>query len=168
MNELLVNTLHAGGVGPALSHAERHRAIRDRIVLLMVNEAFRAVEEQAITSGGQLDLALMLTDWAPHRGGPIRFAEREGLTKIVAELRRLEPLGERYALTESLVRGAGAKRGGVVALAPGLEPAQTSNRDSSAIFLTRVTRPLNCGHPCSLRRPAESRRCPRRKSEFTI
>jgi 3-hydroxyacyl-CoA dehydrogenase/enoyl-CoA hydratase/3-hydroxybutyryl-CoA epimerase len=105
VNEFLVNTLQAGG-GEALSHAERHRKIRERIVLLMVNEAFRALEEQAIATGDDLDLAMMLTDWAPHRGGPIRFAEREGLGKIIDGLRNLEALGPRYAPAPSLAAKA--------------------------------------------------------------
>ena len=108
VNEFLVNTLHAGG-GEALSHAERHRRVRDRIVLLMVNEAFRAVEEQAVASADDLDLAMMLTDWAPHRGGPIRFADREGADKIVAGLRKLEALGPRYDPAASLL-AKGANR----------------------------------------------------------
>ena len=41
VNEYLINTLHNGRrPRRTLSHAERHRTIRDRIVLLMVNEAF--------------------------------------------------------------------------------------------------------------------------------
>ena len=107
INEYLVNTLHTGG-GPALSHAERHRTIRDRIVLLMVNEAFRALEERAIATADDLDLAMMLTDWAPHRGGPLRYAERAGLEAIVAGLRKLEPLGPRYVPAPSLLARAGS------------------------------------------------------------
>jgi 3-hydroxyacyl-CoA dehydrogenase / enoyl-CoA hydratase / 3-hydroxybutyryl-CoA epimerase len=106
INEYLVNTLHFGG-GQALSYGERHRTIRDRIVLLMVNEAFRAIEEGAIATADELDLSMMLTDWAPHRGGPLRFAEREGLDAIVAGLRRLETLGPRYVPAPSLLARAG-------------------------------------------------------------
>jgi 3-hydroxyacyl-CoA dehydrogenase / enoyl-CoA hydratase / 3-hydroxybutyryl-CoA epimerase len=106
VNEFLVNALRAEG-GQVLSHAERHRAIRDRIVLLMVNEAFRALEERAIGSEDDLDLAMMMTDWAPHRGGPLRFAERAGLETIVAGLRRLETLGPRYVPAASLLARAG-------------------------------------------------------------
>ena len=105
VNEFLVNTLHAGG-GEALSHSERHRTIRERIVLLMVNEAFRALEEQAIATGDDLDLAMMLTGWALHRGGPLRFAEREGLDEIVAGLRGLEAIGSRYSPAPSLLARA--------------------------------------------------------------
>ena len=73
---------------------------------LMVNEAYRALDEGAIATGDELDLAMMLTDWAPHRGGPIRFAECEGAGTIVAGLRSLEPLGPRYVPAASLVAKA--------------------------------------------------------------
>ena len=49
---------------------------------------------------------MMLTDWAPHRGGPIRFAEREGAGAIVAGLRNLEALGPRYVPAPSLLAKA--------------------------------------------------------------
>jgi 3-hydroxyacyl-CoA dehydrogenase/enoyl-CoA hydratase/3-hydroxybutyryl-CoA epimerase len=70
--------------------------IQDRVILLMVNEAFRSLEEQRVAASDDLDLPLMLTDWAPHRGGPIKYARDEGLAAVVARLRELAIYGTRY------------------------------------------------------------------------
>jgi 3-hydroxyacyl-CoA dehydrogenase/enoyl-CoA hydratase/3-hydroxybutyryl-CoA epimerase len=111
-NHLLINWLHVEGGGermPALSVADQLRYFQDRIVLLMVNEAFRCLEEGRIRNGDDLDLAMMLTDWAPHRGGPIRYAEQVGLAKIIEGLRSQERFGERYVPCAALLERAAGK-----------------------------------------------------------
>src|SRR5216110_2544660 len=57
-----------------------------RLVLLMVNEAARCVEEK-VDSPEDADYGMILgTGFAPFRGGPLRFAEHFGLKKVVDEL----------------------------------------------------------------------------------
>ncbi len=85
-----------GSAMPALSKNDRRQLIQDRVILLMVNEAFRCLDERRVSSSDDLDLAMMLTDWAPHRGGPIRYAREMGLANVVARLRELAAHGTRF------------------------------------------------------------------------
>ena len=57
--------------------------IIDRVVLAIVNEAFRAMGE-GVASGPDIDLAMRLG--ANHPFGPIEWAERTGLTEVAASL----------------------------------------------------------------------------------
>ncbi len=76
---------------------------RERMVLLMVNEAALGLSEHLTASAEALNLALVLgAGWAPHRGGPLRYADDRGLADIVQSLsalaarygRRFEPCAE--------------------------------------------------------------------------
>lgn len=106
-NHLLVNWLRQEGPrhGPA-STPSSSQEIRDRVILLTVNEAFRCIDEGRALSEDDLDLAMMLTDWAPHRGGPIRYARDVGLAGIVARLRDMAVRGDRYEPCARLVSEA--------------------------------------------------------------
>src|SRR5579884_3549070 len=54
-----------------------------RLILLMVNEAARCVEEKIVDTAEEADYGMILgTGFAPFRGGPLRFAEYFGLGKI--------------------------------------------------------------------------------------
>jgi 3-hydroxyacyl-CoA dehydrogenase/enoyl-CoA hydratase/3-hydroxybutyryl-CoA epimerase len=103
--------------GPApsadLPEAARLHEARERMVLLMVNESALALGE-GLADAGTIDLAMILgTGWAPHRGGPLHYADTRGLTEVVqvleglssrhgkrfepaAELRRRAESGERF------------------------------------------------------------------------
>src|SRR5438093_4541717 len=68
-----------------------------RLVLLMVNEAARCVEEKVVDSPEDADYGMMLgTGFAPFRGGPLRYAEHLGLSKVVDELQRLAQTEEKF------------------------------------------------------------------------
>ncbi len=69
----------ASGEGDVLSTDE----IVDRIVLAMVNEAYRALGE-GVATAADIDLAMRLG--ANHPFGPIEWAERTGLTEVAASL----------------------------------------------------------------------------------
>ncbi|HEX3526868.1 MAG TPA: 3-hydroxyacyl-CoA dehydrogenase NAD-binding domain-containing protein [Thermoanaerobaculia bacterium] len=94
-------------------------AIADRMVLPMVNEAARCLEEGIVQSAGDLDLALIFgTGFPPFRGGLCRWADQEGLNQIAAILARLETsAGQRFSPSDALVRTAEA--GGFYARFPG-------------------------------------------------
>jgi 3-hydroxyacyl-CoA dehydrogenase/enoyl-CoA hydratase/3-hydroxybutyryl-CoA epimerase len=61
-----------------LSVADQQEKIRSRVVGVMVNEALRCLAERIVASAEELDLAMVLSGWAPHRGGPLRFAAAHG------------------------------------------------------------------------------------------
>lgn len=72
--------------------------IQDRLVLLMVNEAARCLEEGVVDQAAQLDLAMIFgTGFAPFLGGPLRYADSEGTDIICQKLEYLaRARGEAY------------------------------------------------------------------------
>jgi 3-hydroxyacyl-CoA dehydrogenase/enoyl-CoA hydratase/3-hydroxybutyryl-CoA epimerase len=80
------------------SPADQRAVIRERLVSLMVNESARCLEEGLIDSADMLDLAMVLgAGWAPHRGGPIRYARDLGTERTIQSLTKLaEKYGPRY------------------------------------------------------------------------
>jgi 3-hydroxyacyl-CoA dehydrogenase / enoyl-CoA hydratase / 3-hydroxybutyryl-CoA epimerase len=64
--------------------------LRDRLVLSMVNEAARTLEEKVVDSPGDVDFGMIMgTGWAPFRGGPLRFADHLGIATVVSRLNNL-------------------------------------------------------------------------------
>jgi 3-hydroxyacyl-CoA dehydrogenase/enoyl-CoA hydratase/3-hydroxybutyryl-CoA epimerase len=60
---------------------------QDRMVCLMVNEAALALSEGLGEHSEDIDLAMVLgTGWAPHRGGPLRYADDRGIADVVNAL----------------------------------------------------------------------------------
>jgi 3-hydroxyacyl-CoA dehydrogenase/enoyl-CoA hydratase/3-hydroxybutyryl-CoA epimerase len=75
---------------PALPPATRQHEARERMVLLMVNEAALALGEGLAADAGRIDLAMVLgTGWAPHRGGPLHYADTRSVADVVATLTEL-------------------------------------------------------------------------------
>lgn len=59
--------------------------IRDRLVLAMVNEAARVLEEGIVTDPSQIDLAMLFgTGFPPFTGGVLRYADQIG-TRVAAD-----------------------------------------------------------------------------------
>jgi 3-hydroxyacyl-CoA dehydrogenase/enoyl-CoA hydratase/3-hydroxybutyryl-CoA epimerase len=68
---------------------------RDRLVLVMINEAARVLAERVVESPEDVDFGMIMgTGWAPFRGGPLRYADTLGAGQIV---RRLELLTQEVA-----------------------------------------------------------------------
>ena len=95
-NHLAENLLRieAAGEGAAVSQGmppeDRADEARDRLVLLMVNEAAMVLGEGLAESAETIDLAMVLgTGWAPHRGGPLRYGDERGLANVVEALESL-------------------------------------------------------------------------------
>ena len=60
------------------------------MVLLMVNEATLGLSEGLTATAEAIDLAMVLgTGWAPHRGGPLHYADDRGLAEVVQALQGL-------------------------------------------------------------------------------
>jgi 3-hydroxyacyl-CoA dehydrogenase/enoyl-CoA hydratase/3-hydroxybutyryl-CoA epimerase len=103
-----------GGRGGA---ADPSRLV-DRMVLRMVDEAARCLAEEVVATPDELDLAMVLgTGFPPFRGGLCRWADRQGVGRLVVELERLAAaVGERfepsYALREAASAGGFAARWG--------------------------------------------------------
>lgn len=105
------------GVTPRVTNADPG-IVADRMVLPMVNEAARCLEEKVVASAGELDLALIFgTGFPPFRGGLCRFADQQGLGSIVATLERLAgTVGARFTPSDAL--RATAEAGGFYARFP--------------------------------------------------
>jgi 3-hydroxyacyl-CoA dehydrogenase / enoyl-CoA hydratase / 3-hydroxybutyryl-CoA epimerase len=101
----------AGGVlARALSPEARLAQARERMVLLMVNEAALALGEGVAADAETVDLAMVMgTGWAPHRGGPLRYADDRGPADVVQMLNALAgQYGRRFEPCAELRRRAGA------------------------------------------------------------
>jgi 3-hydroxyacyl-CoA dehydrogenase/enoyl-CoA hydratase/3-hydroxybutyryl-CoA epimerase len=85
-------------VSSALDPVEQARQARERMVCLMVNEAALCLSEGLGERAEVIDLAMVLgTGWAPHRGGPLRYADDRGAMEIVKVLDELtRQLGKRF------------------------------------------------------------------------
>ena len=78
-----------------------------RLILLMVNEAAHCLEEKVIESPEDADYGMILgTGFAPHWGGPLRFADYLGAEKVVDEMKRLAQQDEKFTPSEILKRHA--------------------------------------------------------------
>jgi 3-hydroxyacyl-CoA dehydrogenase/enoyl-CoA hydratase/3-hydroxybutyryl-CoA epimerase len=64
--------------------------IVDRLILIMINEAVRCLEEEVVASPKDVDFGMIMgTGWAPFRGGPISYLDSVGSTKIAKRLQEL-------------------------------------------------------------------------------
>lgn len=79
--------------------------IQDRLVLLMLNEACRCLEEKVVEKHAQLDLALIFgIGFPPFEGGILRWADALGIREAVDKLDYLARIhGERYKPTQLLL-----------------------------------------------------------------
>jgi 3-hydroxyacyl-CoA dehydrogenase/enoyl-CoA hydratase/3-hydroxybutyryl-CoA epimerase len=102
----LVASTSAPGHGESLgglSKAMQVSQARERLVLLMVNEAASCLAE-GLADAKAIDLAMVLgTGWAPHRGGPLRYASDRGRVEVVKALEALaQHLGPRFEPSAAL------------------------------------------------------------------
>jgi 3-hydroxyacyl-CoA dehydrogenase/enoyl-CoA hydratase/3-hydroxybutyryl-CoA epimerase len=94
-------------VGQASGSLDPEEA-RERMVLLMINEAAACLAEALAATADVIDLAMIMgTGWAPHRGGPLRYADDRGLTDVVRSLDDLSRrIGARFQPNDELRRRA--------------------------------------------------------------
>jgi len=80
--------------------------IRDRLLLAMVNEAARCLEEGIVERPDYLDMAFILgVGFPPFRGGILRYADDYGPARVVERLEQLRgSSGERFAPAPLLTR----------------------------------------------------------------
>lgn len=59
----------------------------DRLILSMINESARCLEDEVVTDPADVDIAMVMgTGWAPFRGGPLRYADTLGVAEVVRRL----------------------------------------------------------------------------------
>jgi 3-hydroxyacyl-CoA dehydrogenase/enoyl-CoA hydratase/3-hydroxybutyryl-CoA epimerase len=82
----------------SLPVAVQMREARERMVLLMVNEAAACLGEGLAANADKIDLAMVMgTGWAPHRGGPLHYAADRGYKEVVQKLTEMaQRLGPRF------------------------------------------------------------------------
>jgi len=82
------------------------RYLQERMVLRMIDEAARCLEEEVVASAGELDLAMIFgTGFPPFRGGPCRWADAQGLGGILDTMDRFaSAVGDRYRPSDALRR----------------------------------------------------------------
>ncbi len=86
--------------------------IRRRLVLAMINEAARILDEGIVGSAGDVDLGMIMgTGFPPFRGGLLRFADEQHPRTLLERLRALEDVfGTRFEPAPALVRAAEENR----------------------------------------------------------
>ena len=78
--------------------------IRDRVALLLINQAARCVEREVVASPAQADLAAVLAlSFPPFRGGPLHYCDELGAARVVERLEELAARhGARFTPVDSL------------------------------------------------------------------
>jgi 3-hydroxyacyl-CoA dehydrogenase/alkylation response protein AidB-like acyl-CoA dehydrogenase/enoyl-CoA hydratase/carnithine racemase len=141
--------IHAKGRKPQPNHdlpitpqpaPHDSKLLQERMVLLMVNEAARCLEEQVVTDPADVDFAMIMgTGFAPFRGGPLRYADSVGIAKLVVAMDRLVAGGAAHFAPCALLRGMAASGKGFYAEVP------ESNHD--IMIAPPEERPTSNGHP---------------------
>jgi 3-hydroxyacyl-CoA dehydrogenase/enoyl-CoA hydratase/3-hydroxybutyryl-CoA epimerase len=92
---------------------EHVRTLTERMVGVMVNEAAMCFGEGLVERADVIDLAMVLgTGWAPHRGGPLRYADDRGAASVVKGLSFLaQKYGPRFEPCAELRRRAESGEG---------------------------------------------------------
>jgi 3-hydroxyacyl-CoA dehydrogenase/enoyl-CoA hydratase/3-hydroxybutyryl-CoA epimerase len=82
------------------------KAVVERMVLAMINEASLILHEKIVASAAELDLAMIMgTGFPPFRGGLLRYADSLGVPYIVSRLDELSSsVGPRFRPNEPLKR----------------------------------------------------------------
>ena len=84
----------------------------DRMVLIMVNEAARVLEESVVEAPEDVDFGMIMgTGWAPFRGGPLRYADTRGLAPIVRRLEALAPRAGSHFVPCKMLRDLADRNG---------------------------------------------------------
>ena len=106
------------GLGSPARKSEPGRLV-ERMILPMVNEAARCLDEGVVANAGNLDLAMIMgTGFPPFRGGLCRWADSQGLAGLLEAMGQLaESVGERYRPSAALEEAA--RQGGFYERWPG-------------------------------------------------
>jgi len=72
--------------------------IEDRLILPMVNEAIKCLNDGIVSDADMLDIGVIFgTGFAPFRGGPIQYAKDRGVKNVISSLDSLaQKHGDRF------------------------------------------------------------------------
>jgi 3-hydroxyacyl-CoA dehydrogenase/enoyl-CoA hydratase/3-hydroxybutyryl-CoA epimerase len=99
------------------------KTLQDRMVLLMVNEAARCVEEGVVSGPEDVDFAMVMgTGFAPFHGGPLRYVQTIGTKPAVERMETLVRAGATHFEPCQLLRNLAASGRGFYEK-PGTAPA---------------------------------------------
>jgi 3-hydroxyacyl-CoA dehydrogenase/enoyl-CoA hydratase/3-hydroxybutyryl-CoA epimerase len=103
--ELINRVAAASGRHPAHGSPIASDDIRDRCLLIMVNEAVRCLEEQVVAKPAILDLAMIMgTGFPPQRGGLLHYANQLGSRFVADRLKQLsDRCGSRFAPCQTII-----------------------------------------------------------------
>jgi 3-hydroxyacyl-CoA dehydrogenase/enoyl-CoA hydratase/3-hydroxybutyryl-CoA epimerase/enoyl-CoA isomerase len=74
-----------------------------RLMIPLVNEVVRCLEEGVVASAAEADMGLIYgLGFPPFRGGPIRYLETLGLENFIEMADKFAHLGEIYQVTDGL------------------------------------------------------------------
>jgi 3-hydroxyacyl-CoA dehydrogenase/enoyl-CoA hydratase/3-hydroxybutyryl-CoA epimerase len=106
VQQLLQQSTEAQPAPEPAAPKEEMAAARQRMVLLMVNEAAACLDEGLAVGADMIDLAVVLgTGWAPYRGGPLSYGREIGFAQVVRSLEELtQRHGRRFAPCPELRR----------------------------------------------------------------
>jgi 3-hydroxyacyl-CoA dehydrogenase/enoyl-CoA hydratase/3-hydroxybutyryl-CoA epimerase len=86
--------------------------LQERMVLLMVNEAARCLEEDGVATPEDVDFGMILgTGFAPFRGGPLRYADFTGIQVLVEAMNSWVAAGAKHFAPCALLEGMAANDG---------------------------------------------------------
>jgi 3-hydroxyacyl-CoA dehydrogenase / enoyl-CoA hydratase / 3-hydroxybutyryl-CoA epimerase len=84
----------SGYVQSQKARAITREELQERMVFLMINEAARCLEEKIVAGAADVDFAMIMgTGFAPFRGGPLRYADTVGATRLVGAMNHLVASG---------------------------------------------------------------------------
>jgi 3-hydroxyacyl-CoA dehydrogenase/enoyl-CoA hydratase/3-hydroxybutyryl-CoA epimerase/3-hydroxyacyl-CoA dehydrogenase/enoyl-CoA hydratase/3-hydroxybutyryl-CoA epimerase/enoyl-CoA isomerase len=86
--------------------------ITDRLFLPMLTEASRVLTEGIVRDPADVDMGLILgIGFPPFQGGILRWADAQGLSKVLEKLKKYEHLGPRFRPTEQMQQLAAEGKG---------------------------------------------------------
>ena len=101
------------GILPKKSKSMDETEIQMRLVLPMINEAARILDEKIVADAATVDLGLIFgIGFPPFRGGLLRYADNEGLTRIASVIEKFshDVSAERFELSPYLAELAEHKK----------------------------------------------------------
>jgi 3-hydroxyacyl-CoA dehydrogenase/enoyl-CoA hydratase/3-hydroxybutyryl-CoA epimerase len=101
----IINPDVAAALGVQTKIKMERGVIQERLVLVLINEAARLLEENVATQPWQVDLSMIMgTGLPPDRGGVLRYADSLGIATVVQKLQWLSKVaGENYTPSALLV-----------------------------------------------------------------
>ncbi len=86
--------------------------IVDRMMLPMIIECARCLEEEIVASPTEVDLSLVYgLGFPPFRGGALRYADSVGLQALCQTAEKYQGLGKLYHPSESMLKLAKSEKG---------------------------------------------------------